>query len=99
VTKIELSFDEASCSADAIQRAAYRFSDRLTLDFVRDGGVYRCTAHLPIDDRSSADAIVADFKVEVLDQVLRERIRDQTAGVRNVILALAFTNTGLSEEA
>ena len=38
---------------------------------------------------------MAEFQNEVLDQVLRERIRNETKEVRNLILALAFSNTGL----
>jgi His-Xaa-Ser system protein HxsD len=43
----------------------------------------------------SAEAVRADFRRHVLDQVLRERIRRETEGVRNAIFALAFSNTGL----
>ena len=40
---------------------------------------------------------MSEFRNEVLDETLRERIRDDTKEVRNVILALAFSNTGLAE--
>jgi His-Xaa-Ser system protein HxsD len=40
-------------------------------------------------------ALLADFRNEVVDQALRERIRDETQETRNLILALAFSHTGL----
>jgi His-Xaa-Ser system protein HxsD len=41
--------------------------------------------------------LVSELRCEVLDQVLRERIRAETADVRNLVLALAFSRTGLAE--
>jgi His-Xaa-Ser system protein HxsD len=97
VIERELSFDTTAYSADAIQRAAYRFSDRLSLDLQRVNGDYACALQLKDELADQADEVLADFRNEVLDQTLRERIRSETEGVRNVILALAFSNTGLTE--
>jgi len=36
------------------------------------------------------DAVVREVSNEVLDQVLRERIRSETQAVRNLMLAVAF---------
>lgn len=94
----ELSFDLAACSVDAVQRAAYRFSDRLSLDLHVSEQTIACLLHLPSDDEEAAELVLADFRTEVLDQVLRERIRNETAGVRNLILAAAFSNSGLIED-
>jgi His-Xaa-Ser system protein HxsD len=93
----ELVFDRASHTTDAIQRAAYRFSDRLVLDLVTEAASYRCriSARNPSDELSLD--VVNDFRVEVLDQVLRERIRAETAPLRNAILALAFSQTEIVE--
>lgn len=91
-----ISFDVASHSIDAIQRAAYRFSDRLSHELVAHDQVWRCTLIVASDNPIEADAVVADFRNEVLDQVLRERIRRETEEVRNVVLAHAFSNTGLT---
>jgi His-Xaa-Ser system protein HxsD len=92
----EVSFDPAAVSVDAVQRAAYRLSDRLSLDLKIGDGI-RCTLHL--GDAAEADELVADFRNEVLDQVLRERIRQETEPARNLILALAFSRTGALPEA
>jgi len=93
----QVTLDESAYSADAIQRAAYRFSDRLALDLKRVNGEFVCTLLINDELRDGADEIAADFRTEVLDQVLRERIRSETEDVRNLILALAFSNTGLTE--
>lgn len=92
----DLSFDTSSHSADAIQRAAYRFSDRLSCELVVQNETCRCTVFVETDDTEIAETVVSDFRKEVLDQVLRERIRRETEDVRNVILAHAFSNTGLA---
>ena len=91
-----LSFDATAYTADAIQRAGYRFCDRLALDLQRVNGAFECTLLFADEHADQADAIAADFRTEVLDQTLRERIRAETEGVRNLILALAFSNTGLT---
>jgi His-Xaa-Ser system protein HxsD len=93
----QLSFDATAYSADAIQRAAYRFSDRLSLDLKRVNGDFACTLLIKDELQEQAEEIAADFWNEALDQTLRERIRAETEGVRNLILALAFSNTGLTE--
>jgi His-Xaa-Ser system protein HxsD len=91
----EVSLDATAYSADAIQRAAYRFCDRLSLELTTAGGTFRCVVRVETDDDDIADATVGDFTNEVLDQTLRERIRTETEEVRNLILALAFSNTDL----
>jgi His-Xaa-Ser system protein HxsD len=84
-------------SADAVQRAIYRFSDRLSADLAADPAALRCVLHIDAEEPKDADAIVGQFRNEVLDQTLRERIRAETADIRNLILALAFSQTGLTE--
>ncbi len=95
VSEVVLYLDESAHSADAIQRAAYRFADRLALELSRDGPNYRCVLRFGAQTDPAADT--NDFLAEVVDQSLRERIREETAGVRNLILSLAFSNTGLIE--
>src|SRR4051794_29063365 len=92
----ELVFERSMHSADAIQRAIYVLSDRLSADLVTEAELYRCTVHLPAD-ADDVESTLADFRNEVLDQTLRERVRGETAEARNLILALAFSNTGLVE--
>jgi His-Xaa-Ser system protein HxsD len=92
-----LEFDPAVVSVDAIQRAAYRMSDRLSIDLRAYPDTIACTLH--IAPSADADELVAEFRNEALDQVLRERIRLETEASRNLILALAFSKTGVLPEA
>lgn len=86
-----VEFDAATVTIDALQRATYRMSDRISVD-IRSGDTIECTIHLGTG--MDIDAVLSDFRNEVLDQVLRERIRNEAAAARNLILALAFSNTG-----
>jgi His-Xaa-Ser system protein HxsD len=95
MVELDVSFDGESHSADAIQRAAYRLSDRLSIELTTTEGVHRCRAWVATDDEGEAERVLHEFRNEVVDQVLRERIRAETADVRNVILSLAFSQTGL----
>lgn len=92
---LELEFDPAVVTVDAIQRAAYRMSDRMSIDVQTEPNL-RVTIHT--GDTAPAEEITADFRNEVLDQTLRERIRHETEAARNVILALAFSNTEVLAE-
>jgi len=91
---IELRFDREFFSADAIQRAVYRLSDRLSCDLRNEQCAYVCVVH-PLAADADIHALAAELRNEALDYTLRERIRDETRDVRNVILALAFTDTKL----
>ncbi|HWD41922.1 MAG TPA: His-Xaa-Ser system protein HxsD [Fimbriimonas sp.] len=92
---VEVRFDANSHTADAIQRAAYRFADRFSIELTQDGLDYRCLLHFATEPDAAA---VDDFRTEVLDQVLRERIRAETEGARNLVLSLAFSNTHLVDD-
>jgi His-Xaa-Ser system protein HxsD len=90
-----VSFDRTGHSVDAVQRAAYRLSDRLSCEITTVDDAIEVRASL-LDEEADADTLIAEFRNEVLDQVLRERIRTETSDVRNLVLALAFSQTGLA---
>jgi His-Xaa-Ser system protein HxsD len=94
VSEHSLSFDRGGHPLDAVQRAAYRFSDRLSCDISERAESIDVVVHLA-EDAGEPEAVLADFRNEVLDQVLRGRIRAETGDVRNLVLALAFSKTGL----
>jgi His-Xaa-Ser system protein HxsD len=91
----EFEFDPTTTMIDAIQRAVYRLSDRLSAD-IRDGDPITCTVHFSDDE--DPDEVSAAFRNEVLDQVLRERIRGETEASRNLILSLAFSRAGVIDD-
>lgn len=96
MTERVLSFDRAGYSIDAVQRAAYRLSDRLSCVVSATDVSIEVRATI-LDEEADMDSTLAEFRTEALDQVLRERIRDETADVRNLVLALAFSRTGLAD--
>jgi His-Xaa-Ser system protein HxsD len=85
-------------SIDAIKRAAYRLSDRVVVDIAPDATGISCTLRAAAGARNSnlTDA-ERDFRTEVLDQDLRAQIAKETEPLRNLILSLAFSKTGLQE--
>jgi His-Xaa-Ser system protein HxsD len=83
-------------SLDTIKKAAYRFCDVLSVDIIPRAPDIECVLHVRsghTDDE--AEAIIAAFKNEVLDQDLRATIAKETEGARNAILAYALSKTGL----
>jgi His-Xaa-Ser system protein HxsD len=92
---VEVSFAASTTSLDAIQRAAYRFADRFSLELVPGEDFHRCLL-TPTGATDTAPDI-GDFRTEVLDQTLRERIRRETEPIRTMILAQAFSRTGVDD--
>jgi His-Xaa-Ser system protein HxsD len=94
--KITLIFDQAAVDLDALQRSAYALAAELTADIRVRGGDYVCTLYRRRQDTTD-DELGHRFRAEVNDQVLRVRIARETEPLRNLIFALAFSQTGLSE--
>lgn len=92
-----LTLDANAHPVDVVQRAAYRFSDVLTVEIARDRDVLTCAVFARDRERDRFEVAVHDLRAEIVDQVLRARIRAETADVRNLILAVAFSRTGLAE--
>lgn len=92
----EIGFDQATTDLDALQRAAYAVADLMTVDIRASDHEYVCTlfARQPGDD---LEALKHRIRSEVIDQTLRQRIARETEPLRNLIFALAFSQTGLAE--
>lgn len=91
-----VTFDPAVFSLDVVKTACYKFSDKFSPTIELQDGLIVC--QLQIDSRLSEDSIgveIANLKKEVLDQDLRQRLKIETEPVRNLILAHAFSKTGL----
>ena|SRR5882762_7107093 len=91
-----LEIDLSAFSLDSVKRAAYRFTDKFAVDLRVDGLKASCT--LIFDNTRTEDwidRVLANFRKELLDQDLRATIQEETKDVRNVILAHAFSRTGL----
>jgi His-Xaa-Ser system protein HxsD len=94
--KITIPFDTRIFAVDVVKKAAYRYVDKFSVDFELNGAVLNCALSFVegVSDRAAMN-VVDEFKKEVLDQDLRERIKAETAPIRNLILAHAFSKTGL----
>ena len=93
---IDVTFDSAVFSLDAVKTACYRFIDRFTSDIeFRDGKII---CQLAFDGKFSEAEVCAqvdNLKKEVLDQDLRLKLKTETEPIRNLIFAHAFSKTGL----
>ncbi|WP_172981018.1 His-Xaa-Ser system protein HxsD [Thiomonas sp. Bio17B3] len=91
---LTLSFDAKLYEAESIQKAAYRFIDRLAaqIALVNSQIICELRSDKPLS-QDQADRLRQDFNKEVLDQQLRLRIKRETEQERNLILSLAFSRT------
>lgn len=92
---MRLQLDSTIYSLEAVQKAAYRFIDRLTILLSQDGDQIICDIAPILGAALPLETLVDDFKRELLDQQLRQKIKAETADVRNLILSYAFSRTGL----
>jgi len=91
-----VTFDRMTVDLDALQRAAYAVADVMTVDIAVGGDKYLCTL-FPRDSAADRDELAHRIRSEVIDQTLRARIAAQTEPLRNLIFALAFSQTGLAD--
>lgn len=83
-------------SLDSVKRAAYRFTDRFAANIQADGGTASCTLTFDAQQQDEiVERTVSEFQKELLDEDLRARIREETKESRNLILAYAFSRSGL----
>jgi His-Xaa-Ser system protein HxsD len=95
----EAAFEKSVASLDSLKKAAYRFIDRFSVEFLSRESSYVCKfGFTPSTSEESADLIIDDFRKEVLDQDLRASIKMETEAIRNVILAHTFSKTGLIDD-
>jgi len=93
---VVLVFDERLFCVEAVQKAAYRFIHLYAMDMSLSNGNINCTLN-PSQEHSTegAEHYISEFKKEVLDQHLRIKIKAETEAVRNLVLGIAFSNSGL----
>lgn len=92
-----VTFDRATVQLGALQSAAYAIASLATVDIRASDEEYVCTL-FPRDGQTDCDALVHRIRSEVIDQTLRLQIVQQTEPLRNLIFALAFSQTGLADE-
>ena len=89
-----IRFDSGVYRLSAIKKAAYKFADRfhVLIETTPGGVLARLRAKTGL---ASPEAIAGDFCNEVLDQDLREHVQEETAPIRDLLLAQAFSATSL----
>lgn len=94
-----LVFDEQFYDAQVLQKAAYRSLNSLTVDITSGSGVFCCVLSSNIDvDEPVFLLAIQEFKKDVLDYQLRHQLAVETQPIKNLILGLAFSKTGLISE-
>ena len=96
---ISVVFDLNAFSVNAVKSAAYRYLHLFTADITVAEAHIQCALQFASTlSPDKTEQIVNEFKKEVLDQDLRERLKTETETVRNLILAHAFSKTGLVDQ-
>lgn len=94
-----LVYDQQLYEAQALQKAAYRAMNSLTIDIACADGKFSCvlSSNIGVEEPSFLLA-VQEFKKDVIDYQLRHQLNAETLAIKNLILGLAFSKTGLSSE-
>ena len=100
-SEVSVEIDLAFVSAEAILKACHWFSREYACDLRKKNDA---TAEVVLASRDPSSAInsrdVKDaFMTTVIDFALREKIEAKTSGIRELLLAKAFSESGVLEDA
>ena len=87
---------KAVYSLEAVKRASYALMARYDVSIAPPAEEFVCTIG-PARPDVSLDQAERDFRREVVDQDLRITIETRTETLRDTILGLAFSRTGLQD--
>lgn len=94
-----LRFDPSVYRLAAVKKACYKFADRCYVQIeIPVAGEITVNLKSRANDVGLED-IALDLQNEVLDQELREVVAEETAAIRNLLLAQAFSSTSLVDPA
>lgn len=94
---MRLVLDKSIYPLEVVEKASYRFIDRLTVLISQTEDAIVCEIESTNSSGEPDERHVADLKRELLDQKLRSQIKAETEPVRNLILSLAFSRSGLQK--
>jgi His-Xaa-Ser system protein HxsD len=94
---VEVTIDLRNYRLTAVKKTAYRLADKCTVVFGNiDGDRLPLTFSFRVTSTpSSRDEVLRLFFQDLLDQELREEVAVETAALRHLILAHAFSRTDL----
>lgn len=93
---LEMRWDSALVPLEALERTFYALAKECTGTVRADPGEWVAEIH-PIQSDADRTALAHRVRREVNDQALRIKVAEQTAPLRNVVFALAFSRTGLAD--
>jgi len=89
-------------SLEAVKKTCYKFSNKCSIlldDINKENNTLKVIFTLNKENSAvDNENLLNDFKIELLDQDLREIISSETEATRNLILAQAFSKTSLLDE-
>ena len=97
-TPVSIEFDSHLVSPEALLKTAYWFSRDFYCD-IRSAEELTVVSLRPKDSALLHEGIRQEFLNHALDFALRERVNQQTADVRDLLLAKAFSESGVLEDA
>lgn len=94
---IDATIDLRTYSLDAVKRTAYRVAERCTVVLGdRQGDSLALTFMFrPSTTEHAASEAVRSFYQELLDESLRDELRNKTDALRSLIMAHTFSRTDL----
>ena len=93
-----IALDANIYSYDAILKAAYRLSNYFVIDLKQDNANFEVTiSAVPKITDEQFDFSLIEFKKNLTDEVLREKIKKETENERNLILGIAFSKTDFQD--
>lgn len=95
-TSHDILLPAGAFSLEAVKRAAYVFMGQADVSFEQSEAGIRCTLRTATANEDQG-TLERAFRREVLDQDLRISTEAQTEQIRNTILGLTFSRTGLQE--
>ena len=90
---MKLELDASIYPIDVIEATSYRFIDRLSVVTYLHGDKH--VLDVTCDEGGNEEQLIQLFKKELTDQKLRKQIRTETEQVRNLVIAYAFSRSGL----
>lgn len=88
-----LELDASVYPTDVIEAASYRLIDKLSVVISPLGEKY--AVEISFDNEINQEQLLQLFKKELTDQKLRKQIRSETQQTRNLVIAYAFSRSGL----
>ncbi|MCI5054841.1 MAG: His-Xaa-Ser system protein HxsD [Flavobacteriales bacterium] len=85
-------FDGSVYSLDSIKRALYKFADKGLFELKKSDSEVVVEV-VSLSDGQCAESLLGQLRNEVIDQDLREMVKNETQSIRELILANAFSKT------